>query len=551
MPPRRLAIPTRGAADFTAFVDQPDGFAPYGSIQNVRPYNAGGRQQVGRRPGLTKAFALQAGGAWQGMCVVPKATGVTGYSVSNGQRITSGTSRESSLVYGQTWVLDSRLGLVGNFQDLYGDVPGYGAFCVGWHPTAKRFAQVIIALNGGKVVSHVAYMDADPSSATFRQALWTATCEDKDPGGSAGSVPINANQVLVDTTFTFVVGSAYVYVFLTADGTYVKRTNLYGWAQECKGICKRTDGRLAILMDGSMAQVGPVTTNSASLTTPSNNPADHEGRHFRAGVWLFDITSDTSVNGTPLTPVQFGAKKDGAYTYYEDHPYFRFSENGAAQPRGYIVNGICALADGGVAVARCNRGWGPNNTFRPDFSVPRLPVAVISAGTSDAVLSGEYDFDSIEDAYTGSFSGSPYYNDIPKPGNTSNSPTDPHPSADCIAADPDGNLYVAGRKHPTTGYSVRKLSADGLVQWTVNVGGWVPQNGVKFNSKDNTVLVVGQRNDTYEDADSGAYAVLWKIDAGSGDILDHFDLGKVTDAYGVDVNANGDIVICTLYVTSP
>lgn len=235
--------------------------------------------------------------------------------------------------------------------------------------------------------------------------------------------------------------------------------------------------------------------------------------------------------------------------WYEDHQYFRFSERGFATPRGYIPSSMCALSDGSLVVARCNKGWGPNNSFRPDESVPPLSLCRITGGTTGAALLWETDIGSRLDLHPVTISGSPVdlYNDRPHPSDAVNTPNDPHPTCDAICADGDDNVYVAGQLNGD-GYSVRKVrSSDGQVLWEQSTGGWAPQHAIAYHAAENVVVVVGQRNSAWPDA-GGANAVVWFIDAFTGDIVDTFDLGGAVTAFGVDISAAGDIAFVTSYL---
>jgi hypothetical protein len=540
--PRRLAPPLRGAANNTTTLDTPELFCPQENLRNVRVFGSDpvNRPRFGPRPSLSKAFQTQLGqGAKvQALAVVGRASGVSGYEAGTSNALGAGVSVEAGPISGSLWVLDAQRGIRGNF----GAGTLYGGFSLEWHPTLKRCAFVSIVPVSGKIGSRVRMIDFDPTSATFQTALWTTDLLDQDPGGALGSFDIYANSVAVGDVFTFVAAGPWVFVLRTSDGTYLKRFNLFGWAEEAMRAIVRPDGRLAVAFRGSNVVTGPVTTMIAD--TGNGNG---EGSHFRAGVMLFDVDSTkTAVNDTMLALLQYGAKKDGAYTYYEDHTYFRLSEHIASQPRGKYVNSIAAGSDSSLFLATCNKGWGPNSTFAPDSSVAARAVAKISAGTTTAALAWETDFTSRTDPYSGSWGT--YYNDIPTPANADNSPTDPHPTADAIAVDPSGDIYVGGRKNQSD-YAIHKLrGSDGAPIWQTNVGPVLNQHAIAYNAGTGLLVVGGKRNTSWTGA-SGNNALVWFIDPATGLIEEGFDLGEAVDCFGVACNASGDTAFVTGYVS--
>lgn len=502
----------------------------------------------GPRPAVVKKFSTELAGAVQAMTVVPKTGGVTGLATGDFRRVTGGKTRAASLLRGHLFVTDAQFGMETAFINLDGDVPPYGAYAVDWHPTLERAAYVTVAAKSGKIVGRLVYTDCNPSSATYGTELWSAWLEDVDAGGGTpGTFPIFVNSVLVTATYVFTCAGPWLFVHRLSDGTYLRRYNLSGWSQELQDLDVRpTDGRLVVAFKGTPIVSGAVTTDTGKGTTPLADIRAAEGNFFRAGLALYTITGVTTVNGDILTQVQFGEKKAAGWgtveygvSCYEDHGFFRFSERGASAPRGYIPNGVVCLSTGETAVARTNRGWGPNNTFRPDLSTQKLPVCLISDGTAAATLVAEGDNNSIEEAYAGSFTGSPFYCDIPNQNNTNNTWDDPHCSCDTIAADGDGNVYVAGRRNAGTGANITKLRASDLaIIWQQDLGGWIPQNGLAWDTTTNTLVACGQRNTAWTGA-SSMPACLWRIDPATGDILATFDLDQGTNSAGVLVNAYG------------
>lgn len=237
--------------------------------------------------------------------------------------------------------------------------------------------------------------------------------------------------------------------------------------------------------------------------------------------------------------------------WYEDHLYFRLSEHVAMTPRGRYCNAIAATPDGGVAVATCNKGWGPNSSYQPDNTVAPRSLVKISSGTTGAALLWESDIGSRLDPRVTVIGGVPttHYNDIPHPSDAVNNTNDPHPTADAVAVDAAGDIYVGGRTS-AFGYSVHKVrGSSGTMVWETNTGDWVPQHGLAFNAAQNAVAAAGKRNTTWEGS-GGANALLWFIDADSGDIVDNYDLAETVNAWGAACHAtSGDTAFVTDYVS--
>lgn len=341
----------------------------------------------------------------------------------------------------------------------------------------------------------------------------------------------------VDTTKTAVNDSMLTPVQYGAKRTATS-VNITGvqWTQATKRLFKtgafasytHASGRLIRISGGT-----GITTGSYLVNSKISNDE-------------IELVSSIGPNASDVAIDQFQPP------WYEDHVYFRISEHVAMSPRGRYPNSICATPDGGLAVATCNRGWGPNATFLPDNTVPPRSVLKISAGTSGAALAWETDVGSRLDQRTTVINGVPttHHNDIPHPSDAVNNPGDPHPTCDAICADADGNLYVGGRTN-ASGYSVRKLrGTDGALLWEQDCGGdgdWVPQHGVAFNTQQNMLVVCGKRNNAW-DGSGGAQAILWFIDPVSGLIVDSYDLSESVNAWGVACNSFGDTAFVTDFV---
>lgn len=551
MPPREVFGPAGGAANNSSFGKTPARSAPVDSIRNARliaPKSA--RPRFGQRPGLTLTFDQRlADGPIQGLAVVRRASGTSGYETGTVTPVTAIKTRESEALHGQAWVLNRTHGMLVNFQ-----VSGAGsAYLVGAHPTLRRFAFATFT-GGATVTTTVRMADCDPTSATFGTILWATTLDGKDWDASGTAVNIFSNHVLVTETFTYVCGFKYLFVLRTSDGAYLKRYDLSGWSGEVMKAIVRPDGYLAVAYAGADAAAGPVTL---SLHYESSGG---EGRHFRGGVALFSIdTTKTTAGDSMLTATQFGAKMASSDPMYEDHVHFRLSDRGVNAPRGYVPTSIAAAPDNSIYVARYSKGWGPTTAsaaHQPTDLIAPYNLCKISSGTSSALMSWEADTGSRLDAYTAKNLAAAvigtWHSDIPSTDvrGVTNTPGSPHPSADAIVTDPEGNFYVGGsRLDDPTGDTVCKVSSDGVVLWRQNTGEWVSQHAIAYSPVSGLLYVGGRRND-YWDGSGGADASLWALDPTTGEIVETFDFGVngpygFFETYGVDVTADGDIVFGT------
>lgn len=517
-----IQLPVRGVSDSLPHIQQPGDMAGPATMRNVRVNAVGGaRATMGPREPYTSAFeAIGTGGRVQALFNVSTASG-TALRLGDCTDIGAGSSKPGLGIEGQAWIIDTDNSLALAFSDPSADVAGQSAYCCSWHPDGSKAASAIIfpdPATGGRASTRVTLFNA-----TTGAVVWTTLIQDKDPGGSVGvdPFPIYANSVRVYNTFTYVCAGPWVFVLRTADGVYIKRLNINGWAWEVQDARVRPDNTLAVLFLGTSTTQGPVTASSYSA-----------GAYFRSAVALYTVNSDTTVDGTPLTLAQYGAKMAGTDPNYEDHPHFRFSQHVGRSPRGLAPFALAVGSDGRVFAGGTNTGFGPTDASPPDGTGGYSNVLCISAGTAAASLVWETDTNSQRT----NWQGTGWYNDIPYdafgvwiPGLTDS------PGVNGLAVDPDGNVYAVGRLN-AAGYNVFKIrGTDGALMWQATTGALAMQHGVWYDSFSGLVTVVGVANASYPDA-GGQFAQLWRFNPASGEIVSTFYLEKPVTAFGVDVH---------------
>jgi hypothetical protein len=260
---------------------------------------------------------------------------------------------------------------------------------------------------------------------------------------------------------------------------------------------------------------------------------------FRSGVALYEPNGGASV----LTRVQFSSALPASAPMYEAaHGYLRFAEQSAQSPYGTFPGAIgVGATDNSCAVVSSNKGWGPSAAFPPADSGPYISVRKIDA--SGAIL-WETDISTVRRNYAGTWGV--YHNDVPQAGI-------PDPTLIACTMDADGNVYVAGYRNAaaaTAGFTVAKLaSADGAPLAVFNTSGTIRQAGIAIDPTDNTLIVVGDRNDKWTGSGGTALAYMWKLNREDLTLLWAWDILESGSATGVAVNASGQIAYSSDYVT--
>lgn len=524
-----IQLPVRGVSDALPHIQQPGDLAGPEAARNIR-LNAAGRANatMGPREGLSEAFdAIGTGGRVQALFNVSTASGVA-LRLGDSTVVSTGTSKPGLAIRGQAWIIDTDNSLALAFEDSA--APSPGAYSCSWHPDGTKAAMTSIYANGADVDSRVTLFNA-----TTGATIWSTVIKDKEPGGSPASPSIlYANSVRVYNTFTFVCAGPYLYVLRTSDGEYLKRYNINGWAWEVQDARVRPDNTLVVLFLGTSAVQGPVLASSYNA-----------GAYFRSAVALYTVNNDTTINGSPLTLAQFGAKLDAADPNYEDHAHFRLSEKLGRRPRGMAPFALAVDSTGRTAFGGTNTGFGPTDATPPNGVGGYSTVGVISAGSSTATLAWEGDTLSRRDNWLGTGN----YNDIPYQADMQWIPgLADAPGVNGLAFDTDGNVYAVGRPN-SAGQNVFKLrGTDGALVWQNTTGALVHQHGVWYDSFSGLVTVVGVASDTWPDS-GGQTVHLWRFSPITGEIVSTFYLEQPVTAYGVDVHpTTGKTLIVTEFI---
>jgi hypothetical protein len=269
---------------------------------------------------------------------------------------------------------------------------------------------------------------------------------------------------------------------------------------------------------------------------------------------------------TRLAMPQFTQSGDAAY---EDHRYYRFSEDSSQRPRGPLPHAFDMAADGTCYVARTNQGFGydpvtvsacrPNSpvfvsackvvltrAFESDAPTYMSPSAPVRYGCSTTVGGWEIDTDSLRKDFD--WNGSAWLSDIP----AASTGHDPHslndaPSLMAVALDHTRDRVFFGGRRPSPTQAIPNVYAirasDGARLWSFDVAGLVQQHAMAVDPTTGNVVVGGNRNASWTGA-SGAKAEMWWLDGVTGEVVDTFDL---TDAVTLNGFIDGTTVLAGVY----
>jgi len=529
-------IPIRGAANNTPFIEQPQGFCPLEGIRNVRPFGPDGRRRLAQRPPLNKLFGRQIGGGnpVQGLGVITKASSIAGYDVGSCETVEA-SSDVSGALAGQVWFLEQNRGM---YADDYLDNQNYNG--TGGTNSVQSAA---VAPSWSEYPDRVAVVSnfTDATSGKTKYVLRLYSPEGAIIASTSRESPYTpkfnhyANPPAISEHFVFVPSRTLVDIFKLSDGSHYGTILLNSWASDVVGcrVYKPTTGNsiLWVLHQGSKAS-GAYTGGIGSGVIQQGKWA----QQFRSGVQKWELTQETALNVTPLFRI-FGTQKGSGDDYYEAfHGYFRISEQTVLPPHGARVTALAVSPlDGSLFVARCNRGWGPNNGLTDFHPKDPLPFVSLMKITSAGVTAWELDVDSVREVGDGG-----YINDIPI--SAGDDPT--HLQAIC---DEDGNCFLAGRRN-LNGFSIIKVHRDGYAMWGKTLMRDVQpaahrEGGIAIDPTDQGVVTVGDRNSSWEGATGNAHA--WKLDNNSGQIIWDYDLDASVSGLGVAMLSDGRIVYTT------
>ncbi len=517
-----LITPRRGVSDASAFFDQSPEFTAPGSMLNCWLQSADEkRPRIGQRPGLSRVFngALGAGPI-QAMISVQRP------SVSNlrlGQAAAiSGSDAGISSVLGNYWLMTTAPAMqrMGYF-DVTGDSGPANNSCV-----APRFTSdgsgLIVATNylkGGYTKARVRRINVATGATVWTYDIETAATHrfvnSLSSVAEHGSVAVCTNQ--------------YVLVLNADTGALITSLDMNGWSQEAIACDYFSTGAFAYLL---VAFNGSQTAGTLPNLPGVISPGIYAGS-FRSGLMLYQISA-----GALYGQVAYGTRLGPTDAYYEsDHRYARVSEFSSGAPHGCNILGMTVAPDGRCVVLRSNQGWGPTSAYRPspnetdpDGSTGRPYISAFCLDPTGALLWENNNAASVTDEQgEGSYAFHPHYNDILTP------------SFQAIAMDAHGNVCVGGRTNQF-GYSVYALDTNGLILWNAKVMGTkaslttVRETGVCVDPTDGNFVLVGDRNDVWDDATgapSGIQANLWKLNGLDGTLVYAFDLLKGVSGLGV------------------
>ena len=548
--PRRLALPIQGVTDKTSFKDQPPTLAPVDSLRNVMPF-PGERQRLslGTRFGTSKMFDAQFGNGnpVQSFCVVERAAGQTGLTPGPLADF-EGTTRSAKALSGHCFVIDP----VGSMYVAIKDERAIGGLASGvaWHPTDRKvaFLTYFSVPADSNVVTGLSMFNLDTL-----QSAWSTTGDSTPYAGITGSPgeSVYGNHVVVGTRYTFVSGGRFVHVFKTDTGVFVKRYTCNNWANEVMWSGITADGNYLISVFSGAGR----TTNRSLPNQPALTP-DIDLSHFTSGAMKFRITSS---DAEPLEQVQYGTALSASDPWFEtNHGYLRFSEVLERAPRGCIPYAAALDSNDNLIVGMTNKGWGWTSTYTPDNS--STTYRNVAKFNSDGDLVWEVDANSRRVNYNSG--ANTWQNDIPQIDGDDDFKHDsadgtypytstPKPSANAIAVDSLGDIYVAGQRNenPSTGWNVYKLRGDtGNIIWHYDAGSVVEQHAIAVDPTDDNLWVCVMRNADW--TGHTASAILLKLDSIAGTASFHYDISPTpaNGAWGVAVSSSGDVAFTTDYI---
>ena len=547
--PRRLMLPSRGIADKTTFVDNPLEFAPPPLLRNIIPLAGSEQRRMGTRFGTTSMYGGQTfgnGNPVQQFLSAERLSGESGV-VPGALANIDGVSREAGALAGHCFIVDP----VGSMYMALGDaraINGLSA-AVAWHPTLRRVVFLTYYLPGGatKVVTGVSMYDID----TMAQ-VWQAVV-----GSEFLGVDSYANHVSIGATYTFVSSGSRVWIFNTATGVAAANPsyNMAGWSNEVMCSLISSDGNyLTCVFTGAGRTTGRTFPNTPTPTLlPDLSWATSGAMKFRI----------TGTDAAPLEQMAFGDGYDSSHAFYEiganglPHGYLRFSEQLERSPRGCWPFSASLDADDNLVVGFTNKGWGwidDAGHYADDASTHYRNVAKFD---SSGALIWEADANSRRVPYTGDIGHGAftYHNDIPQSDLDDDFRHDvadftapysgtPKPSANAIATDSEGNVYVAGQRSEITasGTNVYKLdAASGNIIWGVDVGAVVEQHAICVDPTDDNLWVAVMMNAQWTGVTGGKQVILLKLSNATGAVLFSFNLTPTLTIVG-NTAANPTVV---------
>lgn len=557
MPAERVNIPVRGATDTARFRELPAGFAPVGSMLNVLPYTAAGRQQMGTRGGVTEVFA-GLGGMIQSLAVLNRPSVSSGFTLGSPVSAGDGISRSGAALEGNLWVMEDNPRPTIQYRTTFDTVigaaapfPNVTAVCFSPDGTLLLVGHTEINVYG-KYMVRIRCLDA----ATGEEE-WTVQYNNE---GTTQDFTLYAGCLVCSKEYAFFGAKSSLQAIRLTGANASRITDcgtLNGWCQEIVALGVYDQGgayneALYACFQGTRSGnqtdfVGGGSFNGAPLIDDDIDSGD-TASHYRAGVMKFSIPRSTDNIGA-VRRVSFGTQlavtaPGSEYTSTATplpHNYYRFADQSVQRPHGCVVTDMAVGADGSVVVTRSNQGWGPNATpWRPGATggsyTPPVPDVTITKINRDGVTVFEIDPGSNKfDGLGAGYNGTPHYNDI-------NAPT-----FRAVAIDANGAVYAAGYQSPS-GYSVARISSTGGVDWrknVVNAGAAVSLSAIAVDPTDGNLIVCTPYNRGWDGATRSAH--IFKLAASDGRIIWNFTATPGVAALAVAVSRTGRIAFGTDY----
>lgn len=579
----RIPPPSKGVTDAVPYEDIPPGYAPLEGMRNVRPIGAqSGRRRLGRRPTLGRFFSLRMAGPGQALEVISKSSAQVGLQIGNRFDFDPTSRGQPGTIAGNVWFCNERGGLAASATidcSLEGGPAQPAVTAVSWNkgssvsadPTsvdgtvafvvcnyadsgrAGKISSVIMAINefGGKQNGWIAARPGSGPGSADEGHLKIALAD-----GMGNPLDSAVNTIEAWGDHVYVTVRERVIVLSRFSGTIVQTHKMLGWSDEAIEFRVTPDGAAAYCaFNGSgVPRVLPSGTNVWSFLW---------GRCFRSGIMKFDFTGDSS---EPLRQIPFGSNgRVPGDTYYEqDLPYLRLSEYLARAPRGAYIEALATTPEGGVVVGISNQGYGPNGTLAAHLPYA-VPFSTIVLFDQDGNLIWEVDSASARDPHgllpgvTVGGAPSTVYSDIKfQQGGTGGTGKDP--SVFALRVNQFGSIFSGGRRTNAAsgqGFTNFGVDVNRIPLWKRNLDGdattgeCVRQAAIQIDPTTNGPWVSGVRNDQWESDDlnpsSNVDAHTWLLDPLTGEPVRIFDLAAAVNAAGIDVRADGWLVIGSQY----
>lgn len=526
-----VALPVAGAGNNSTFREQPAALAPLGRLRNVLRYpSAGGRPQIGTRPGTTRVFGrVLTAAEGQGLVAGGRASTATGSRLDNCQADdgTGGSQGEVTTITGQTWRLDQVPSLARAYHfDVSGDGGG----------SANGAQAAAVSRDGLYYAVATNYTVAGYTRAKVRLFRTSDNAEMWTLGILEASVARYVNALCFSTEYLIVCSNQYLLVLKISDGTQVQVDDVDGWAIETVEAAVWTDPETdAEYLFVAFAGSNEAGTCHGGASITAGNPASQ----FRSGVAKYQCLAAAAIplGGSAIERKAYGPTLSSSDAFYETtgaepyHGYFRFSENTARPPYGCLPTSLRVGPDGSVYYTRTNQGYGPNSSYPPDGST--LPPISVGKIAPTGLQAWEQDIGSIQEV---GLDG--YINDIP-----TGAGDDPTLLAMDVA--PDGLTLCAGGRRNAAGYSIWMLDATtGDVLWRTQLmasSKAIRQGVLRFDPASGNPIAGGDQHNGWPSA-GGADAHLWMLDKDTGTVAWAWVLTSSASATALGVFPSGEIV---------